>query len=262
MAAKRYYGKGLPRINPASLKGSLIVLEGPDGAGRSTQIALLRDWLRRAGYPTVEIGLKRSTLVGPELMEAMQGNTLCPITLSLFYATDFADQLEHSIIPSLRAGFVVLADRYIYTLMVRDVVRGIDSQWIKDVYKIALVPDLVLYIKVKVKTLAERSFQKKGVLDYWESGMDIQRSGDMYECFVRYQTHVQREYDKLAQEFSFKTVNGDSDPVSLHREVQAHVAKLLNPLSKKRGLKITPSASSDGAGIQYPPFLQKHARSR
>src|SRR5580704_4019606 len=114
MRSKRFFGKGLPNVDPALLKGTLIVIEGSDGAGRSTQISYLLNWLERRGFPTVVVGLKRSELVGEALAEAMKGNTLNATTLKLFYATDFADQLERVIIPSLKAGFVVLADRYIY----------------------------------------------------------------------------------------------------------------------------------------------------
>jgi len=126
--SKRFYAKGLPDIDLSQLKGKLIVIEGAAGSGRSTQIAMLRDWLERLGFPTAEIGLKRSTLVGRELEEVKRGNILSPLTFSLFYATDFADQLENIIIPALRADFIVLADRYIYTLMARDIVRGVDPR--------------------------------------------------------------------------------------------------------------------------------------
>ena len=122
---KRFYGKGIPGIALDQLKGELIVVEGADGSGRSTQIDLLRNWLERRGYPTVNVGLKRSMLVSRELERAMSGNVLGTRTLSLFYATDFADQLENVMIPALRSGFIVLADRYIYTLMSRAIVRGV-----------------------------------------------------------------------------------------------------------------------------------------
>src|SRR5438094_8778838 len=114
---KHFYGKGLPGVNLDSLSGQLIVVEGADGSGRSTQINLLRNWLERRGFPTVNVGLKRSMLVSRELEQAMRGNILGTRTLSLFYATDFADQLENVIIPALRSGFTVLADRYSYTRM-------------------------------------------------------------------------------------------------------------------------------------------------
>ena len=121
---KRFYGHGIPGVNAEKLIGKLIVVEGADCSGRSTQIRRLVEWLEGSGHATVEVGLKLSTLVSEELEQAKQGNILSRITLSLFYATDFADQLENTIIPALRAGAMVLADRYIYTLMARDMVRG------------------------------------------------------------------------------------------------------------------------------------------
>src|SRR5438094_2770262 len=127
---KRFYGKGIPGVDLDELRGQLIVVEGADGSGRSTQIDLLRNWLERLGYPTVNVGLKRSMLVSRELERAMQGNILGTRTRRLFYATDFADQLENRIIPALRSGFIVLADRYIYTLMSRSGVPGNEPAWI------------------------------------------------------------------------------------------------------------------------------------
>lgn len=226
---KRFLGKGIPGVNLDQLKGTLVVIEGADGSGRSTQIALLKQWLERKGYPTSETGMKRSTLVGEELNEAMQGNTLGPTTFSLFYATDFADRMETQVIPALRAGFIVLADRYVYTAIVRDVVRGVDPRWVREVYSLALVPDLVVYLKTSARHLADRSFQKAGVLDYWESGMDIQRSGDMYQCFMRYQGWIRKEFDLLTKEFGFEVVNGDPDPMTVHEEVKERVKKVLRP---------------------------------
>src|SRR5437773_818585 len=134
---RNFYGYGIPGVELEKLAGKLIVVEGPDGSGRSTQISKLVEWLESNGHMTVQVGLKRSTLVSEELEKAKQGNILSHTTLSLFYATDFADQLENIILPALKAGFMVLADRYIYTLMVRDLVRGMDEAWLKNVYGIA-----------------------------------------------------------------------------------------------------------------------------
>ena len=226
---KRFYGKGLPNVDISLLKGKLIVIEGADGSGRSTQIALLRNWLEHLGYATAEIGLKRSTLVGRELEEAKKGNTLSPLTFSLFYATDFADQLENIIIPALRADFIVLADRYIYTLMARDIVRGIDPQWVTEVYSIALAPDAVFYLKVSPRNLAERNFRKNGLLDYWESGMDIQRSGDMYDCFIRYQRQMQKVFHGMQKIYEFEIINGNRSPQIISRELIAKIAGVLSP---------------------------------
>ena len=123
-SSRRFYGHGIPGLDPSKLGGKLVVIEGADGSGRSTQISRLVEWLEGCGHATVQVGLKRSTLVSEELNQAKRGNILSRTTLSLFYATDFADQIENVIIPSLRAGFIVIADRYIYTLMARDLEIG------------------------------------------------------------------------------------------------------------------------------------------
>lgn len=228
-SSKRFYGAGLPNVDLAQLKGKLIVIEGADGSGRSTQIALVRNWLERLGYPVAEVGLRRSSLVSKELEMAKQGNILGPRTLSLFYSTDFADQLENKIIPALRAGFVVLADRYVYTLMARDVVRGASPEWLCSVYGIALVPDAVFYLSVPARVLAERNLHKRSMLDYWESGMDIQRVGDMYQCFIRYQSQIQREFKAMQTIYGFETINGNRSPRAIARDLQAKIEHVLNP---------------------------------
>jgi dTMP kinase len=192
-----FYGQGVPGVDLSKLAGKLIVVEGADGSGRSTQIARLVEWLEGSGHATVQVGLKRSTLVSEELDQAQQGNILSHTTLSLFYATDFADQLENIILPGLRAGLMVLADRYIYTLMVRDMVRGMDEAWLKNLYGIALAPDVVFYLNVQPQELIERNFAKKQALDYWESGMDLGLSRDMFDCFLQYQSLVAAKFREL-----------------------------------------------------------------
>ena len=226
VTSKRFYGKGLPNVDLALLKGKLIVIEGADGSGRSTQIALLRNWLEHLGYPTAEIGLKRSNLVGRELEKVKRGNILSPLTFSLFYATDFADQLENIIVPALQADFIVLADRYIYTLMARDIVRGVDPEWVKEMYSIALVPDAVFYLKVSPRDLAERNFRKNGMLDYWESGMDIQRSGDMYDCFIRYQRQMQKQFLAMQRIYGFEIINANRSPQPICQDLKAKIERL------------------------------------
>src|SRR5262247_58157 len=225
---KRFYGKGIPGIDLDQLKGELIVVEGADGSGRSTQIDLLRNWLERRGHPTVNVGLKRSMLVSRELEQAMQGNILGTRTLSLFYATDFADQLENRIIPALRSGFIVLADRYIYTLMSRAIVRGVEPAWIRDVYSIALVPDAVFYLAVSPKILVERNLRKHAVLDYWESGMDMHRSGNMYGSFIEYQRLIQKEFKAMQEHYGFETINGNRSPRAIQNELRGKIEVILN----------------------------------
>jgi dTMP kinase len=223
----RFFGEGLPGIKASDLTGTLIAIEGADGSGRSTQIRLLTDWLEGHGYATVNVGLKRSNLVSEELEAAMQGNVLSPITLSLFYATDFADQLENIIVPALKAGFIVLADRYIYTLMARDIVRGANREYIESLYSIALMPDAVFYLDVAPRFLVERNVQKNASLDYWESGMDIRLSRDIFDSFMRYQKMIRNEFRYMAEKYSFEMINGNRSPRSIALDLQKKVAPLL-----------------------------------
>jgi len=171
--------------------------------------------------------LKRSTLVSEELEQAKQGNILSHLTMSLFYATDFADQLENIILPALKAGFIVLADRYIYTLMVRDLVRGLDEAWLKNLYGISVVPDAVFYLNVSPELLVQRNFQKIQALDYWESGMDIGLSRDMFDSFLKYQALVETEFRRLQATYGFTIVNGERAVEEISAELQERVEKLL-----------------------------------
>ena len=224
---KRFYGHGIPGVDPERLSGKLVVIEGADGSGRSTQIARMVQWLEGCGHATVQVGLKRSTLVSEELEQAKQGNILSHLTMSLFYATDFADQLENIILPALKAGFIVLADRYIYTLMVRDLVRGLDEAWLKNLYGISIVPDAVFYLNVSPELLVQRNFQKIQALDYWESGMDIGLSRDMFDSFLKYQALVETEFRRLQATYGFTIVNGERSIEEISAELQERVEKLL-----------------------------------
>lgn len=228
---KRFYGKGLPGVDPRELSGTLIVIEGGDDLGRSTQIEMLKDYLEHKGHATMNVRLKRSTLVGRELAEVQRGNTLGPTTLSLFYATDFADQLENRIVTALRSGFIVLADRYIYTLMARDVVRGADREWVKSLYGIAIVPDAVFYLQVSVRQLVENNLQRNSTLDYWESGMDTGLSRELFDSFIKYQRLIQNEFHRMQSEYGFEVVNGNRPPRPVAMELCARVSDLVEPLS-------------------------------
>lgn len=225
--ARRFYGHGLPRVDLNRLAGRLIVVEGADGSGRSTQIAMLMRWLEGCGHATVQVGLKRSTLVSEELDQAKKGNILSRSTLSLFYATDFADQLENSILPALKAGFIVLADRYIYTLMARDLVRGMDAQWLENLYGIALVPDAVFYLRVSPEVLVQRNFAKDFALDYWESGMDLGLSRDMFDSFLKYQALMSNQFERLQSTYGFSILEGDRPPEDINAELQQKTEQVL-----------------------------------
>ncbi|HWF17766.1 MAG TPA: thymidylate kinase [Verrucomicrobiae bacterium] len=220
---RRFYGYGIPNVDLQRLAGKLIVIEGADGSGRSTQIARLRDWLEGCGHATVQVGLKRSTLVSEELEQAQNGNILSHTTLSLFYATDFADQLENIILPALKAGFMVLADRYIYTLMARDLVRGMEEAWLKNLYGIALAPDAVFYLNVSPEQLVERNFAKNYALDYWESGMDLGLSREMFDSFLKYQSLMAQEFKRLQSIYGFSIVDGNRTPDEINVELQKKI---------------------------------------
>ncbi len=222
-STRKFYGTPIPGMNMDDLSGKLIVIEGADGSGRSTQIALLKDFLEEKGHATVPVGLRRSTLVSRELEEAKQGNGLGKRTMSLFYATDFCDQLENVMIPALRAGFVVLADRYIYTLMARALVRKLEQEWLESLYGIALIPDKVFYLRVSPENLIERNFRHKETLEYWESGMDMGLSQDLFDSFLKYQRLMQREFQKMQHRYGFELVNGNRSIQAIAKDLQKHV---------------------------------------
>ncbi len=224
---KRFYGHGIPGVDPEKLTGKLIVVEGADCSGRSTQIDRLVDWLEGSGHATVQVGLKLSSLVSAELDKAKQGNILSRITLSLFYATDFADQLENTIIPALKAGAMVLADRYIYTLMARDMVRGMDEAWLKNIYGIALVPDAVFYLGVSPEQLVQRNFAKNSALDYWESGIDLGLARDWFDSFLKYQRLMEQQFRRLQMIYGFTTVDGYRSIEAINNDLRKRIEALL-----------------------------------
>jgi dTMP kinase len=224
---RRFFGHGIPGVPLDDLVGKLIVVEGADGSGRSTQIARLVEWLETSGHATVQVGLKRSTLVSEELERAQEGNILSRTTLSLFYATDFADQLENIILPALKAGFIVLADRYIYTLMARDMVRGMDETWLKNLYGMALEPDAVCYLTVEAEELVQRNLSKSATLDYWESGMDLGLSRDLFDSFLQYQNAMQTAFRRLQKTYGFTIVDGNRSVDVVTGELRKKISQVL-----------------------------------
>jgi dTMP kinase len=228
MTAKRTYGNPPTGLDLKVLSGALIVIEGPDSSGRSTQIHLLSEWLEQKGYAVAQVGLTRSKLIGPALTRAKEGNILSPRTMSLFYATDFYDQLENIIVPALHSGYVVLADRYIYTLMARDIVRGADLEWVESLYSMAIVPDAVYFLMTSSQHLIERTLTANASLDYWESGMDIGLSRDWYESFVRYQRSLRNEYKRLREKYGFQIINGNKAVAAIQRDLRTKIESVLN----------------------------------
>ena len=228
MTKIRYYGTGsIPGFEASELPGRLIVLEGTDGVGRSTQVALLHEWLEANGYAVAQTGLARSSLVGPGLTRAKQGHTLGDITLNLFYATDFADRLEKEILPALRAGFVCLTDRYIYSVIARAMVRGVDYGWLREMFGFAIVPDAVFYLEADLDHLSPRVLVGEG-FDYWESGMDVLRGDDIFESYRVYQTKLLAQFRQIGKEYKFITVDANSSV----QEIFSDLRRRLKPILK------------------------------
>jgi len=206
----RNYGLSLPGISYKDFGGSLIVIEGMDGSGRSTQISLLTEWLESEGFAVQTMGLRRSGLVAKDIDALLAENAITRMTLTLMYATDFYDQLEHRIIPALRSDFVVLADRYFFSLIARAAVRGIQRDYLQGLYEMALRPDLTFWLTVRPQIAFEREFRKSQTISYWESGRDMSLSNDLFQSFILYQAQVRKEFEYLAKQHGFLAVNGEA----------------------------------------------------
>jgi dTMP kinase len=225
-----FYGQGLSGVNLSELKGRLIVIEGPDGIGRSTQVAMLKPWLESNGHAVLDTGMTRSELAGKGIKQAKAGITLGPISLTLFYATDFADRLENQMIPALRAGFIVLTDRYIYSLIARAIVRGSDPGWIKSCYGLALKPDAIFYLRATVNDLIQRVLSSPTGFDYWESGMDMHLGPDLFDSFVEYQSRMLAVFDSMSEEYGFEVIDATQRPEIIFRNLQRRIGRLLREI--------------------------------
>jgi dTMP kinase len=223
----RWYGKGIPYLHNMNPKGKLIVIEGPDSSGRSSQIAMLTTHLEADGHAVINTGLKRSELIAEGILEAKRNVSLGKRTLALFYAADFADQLEQKIIPALEAGYIVLADRYIYTLMARNTIRGIPRRWSHDLYAFSLVPDQVYYLQVDPYTLVHRVFEKNLSLDYYESGADMSLSDDMFESFILYQQKIVKEFQIMQKSYALSPIDGNNSVEEINADLKKRVNSFL-----------------------------------
>ncbi len=207
-------------------EGLLIVIEGTDGSGKSTQIERLKRWIEDQSYGVMVSEWKTSKFIADAINDAKDRNLLNATTFSLLYAADFADRLEQVIIPALKAGFVVILDRYIYTAYVRDVVRGHNIEWLKNLYDYAPEPDMVFYLDVPVEILLKRIIGTTG-LDYWESGRDIGLSSDFYKSFQIYQGKCLEEYKKMIKEYGFISIDGTLNEKEIHKKIISEVKKIL-----------------------------------
>ena len=232
MSTLSFYGHTPPGIGSEPVPGRLIVIEGTDGVGRSTQIAMLQEWLEAEGYAVLVTGFRRSELAASGIDRAMRGNTLDALTLNLFYATDFWDRMEKSIIPALRTGMVALVDRYIFSIIARARVRGVPSGWLNDIFEFALVPDRVLFLDVDVEHLLPRVLSVRQ-LDHWESGEDFLRGPDLYDNFIRYQSALIEEFRSLAEQHNFATVDARGSVGDVFRVLQREIREALKGMAEE-----------------------------
>ena len=237
--AQFFFGEHLVGLDPSELHGTLIVIEGLDGSGRSTQIALLQEWLESEGFAVQTSGLRRSNLVGRDIDELLAKNAVTRLTLALMYATDFFDQLEHRIVPALRSGTVVLADRFIFTLIARSVVRGINRDYLTGLYAMALRPHLTFWLNVRPETAFAREFKKAQAISYWEAGRDMSLSHDLYWSFVRYQTMIKREFELTAKRNAFIELDGEASVSTVNKQLRQRIGEHLGI----RVTKYTPSSA-------------------
>ena len=240
MSEFRYLQHAMPYLPKDGCSGKLIVIEGTDGVGRSTQTVLLKEWLEVQGYAVLDTGWTRSKLVGQAITDAKQGHSMNRLTYCLMYATDLADRMEYQIIPALRSGFVVLADRYIYTAIARGIARGAERAWLKDLYGFAVAPDLVFYLHVGVLDLVPRVLAA-GKMNYWESGMDMNYGDDLYDSFVAYQGELIDQFNAMADEFGFVTLDGRQDPDDIQRQLRRAVGDYLTGTNGSATTGVAPS---------------------
>ncbi len=229
-----FYGHAIPYLENIEIKGRFIVIEGPDASGRSTQIELLSSKLEADGHAVLNAGLRRSELIGQGILEAKRNFVLGRRTISLFYAADFADQLENKIIPGLRSGYIVLSDRYIYTLMAREAVRGITSSWSHNLYGFALRPDLVFYLDVDPNELVHRVFRKNSYLDYYESGTDLRLSDNMLESFIMYQKLLTKQFKRMQKRYNIVSIDGNRSIIEINQDLQKRIDDYLSNLQNYR----------------------------
>jgi dTMP kinase len=223
--------------DPISIKGKLIVVEGIDGSGKSTQLRLLEKWFQSKQSSVFLTEWNSSETVRRITSKGKRKGRLTPITFSLLHATDFADRYERNILPLLHAGYIVLADRYIYTAFARDIVRGCNPKWVRRVYEFAVKPDLVFYFKVPVDIAVERILSGRPKLKYYEAGMDLNLSNDPYESYRIFQSRIIEQYDSLALSEDFTIVDGTMEIEEAQRTLRSQVTKLFPTLNISRNVR-------------------------
>ncbi len=233
----RFLGPGIKYLQDIEIKGSFIVIEGPDASGRSTQIERITTKLEADGHAVVNAGLRRSDLISKGIIEAKRNHLVGKRTMALYYAADFADQLENKIIPALKAGFIVISDRYINTLIARSSVRGIDKNWLYSLFSFAIKPDLIFHLDVDPHNLIHRVFQKNYSLDYYESGLDLGISSDIFDSFIKYQYILKGEFEKMRARYDLINIDGNENIEKVYQQIQSQIDDFLIAENKETAIK-------------------------
>ena len=227
----------MKRYGEHRFPGKLFVVEGIDGSGKSTQLMLLHQWLQAEGYGVVFSEWNSSPLVKETTRRGKKKQMLTPATFSLIHATDFADRMEHHIIPLLKAGAVVLCDRYIYTAFGRDVVRGMDPQWVRELYSFAVKPTSAFYFRVPLDVAMKRILDGRAALKFYEAGMDLGLSEDAEESFRLFQARILDEYEKMIPEFDLTVIDATL-PIEAQQEQMRQIVKAR--LAQAKRLRVAP----------------------
>lgn len=214
--------------------GRLFVVEGIDGSGKSTQLTLLAQWLRSEGYPVLFSEWNSSPIVKSTTSRGKRKRLLTPLTFSLIHATDFSDRVEREIVPSLKAGAIVLADRWVYTAFARDVVRGVDPQWVRSLYRFAVVPHMAFYFRVPLETALKRILSGRPSLKWYEAGMDLDLSTDPSESYRRFQARILEAYEHQVPEYGLAVIDASRTVQLQQRQLRAAIRPYLPPLVRER----------------------------
>ncbi|HET9845245.1 MAG TPA: dTMP kinase [Nitrospira sp.] len=223
-------------IPPHPYPGKLIIVEGIDGSGKSTQLLLLHKWLESKGHKVFFTEWNSSELVKDTTKRGKKNKSLTPTTFSLLHATDFASRLYHEILPPLKAGMLVLADRYMYTAFARDVVRGVSAEWVRKLYSFAIKPDMAFYFKVPIEVAISRLLGgTRGQFKYYEAGMDMSLSQDVTESFRIFQSRILAQYDKIVDEYQLITMDATKDIADQQDHMRRLVDEALKDYKPRRG---------------------------
>lgn len=214
--------------------GKLFIVEGIDGSGKSTQMLLLHKWLEAQGYPVFRTEWNSSALVKKMTKEGKKNKNLTPTTFSAIHAADFSDRLQFDILPPLKAGMIVLADRYVYTAFARDCVRGVNPNWVRNLYSFAIRPDVSFYFRVPIETAMDRILSGRPKLKYYEAGLDLDLASTPEESFRIFQSRILIEYEKMTKEFGLTVMDATKDIDVQQQIMRAIVAKVLEGYTTKR----------------------------